>query len=85
MLKYFNHDLLHKMFIWAAADGILPKYPQLEAIPEITNRYQNVSPLFSSPLGVRCGLDWSGGCSVDGLFDLGGVSYVEIGPCTIDP
>lgn len=26
-----------------------------------------------------------GGLSVDGLFDLGGVSFVEIGPVTIDP
>ena len=31
------------------------------------------------------GVDRTGGLSLDGLFDLGAVSYVEVGPFTIEP
>ena len=51
----------------------------------VNSYFNNNKTFFESPLGIMAGVDRSGGASVDGLFDLGSVSYVELGPVTIDP
>ena len=46
----------------------------------VNSHFNNNKTFFESPLGIMAGVDRSGGASVDGLFDLGSVSYVELGP-----
>tara|TARA_B110000285_G_C14998637_1_gene550225 strand:- start:786 stop:947 length:162 start_codon:yes stop_codon:yes gene_type:complete len=46
---------------------------------------KNQRSFFSSPLGLAPGVCREDGNAIDNLFAMGDLSFVELGPVTIDP
>ena len=84
MLKVINHDWLLKAFVQAALLGLLPKMESSLTEDKLAAKFPKRNRYFGV-LGIAPGLDRAGGVQSQRLLeDWGPISFLELGPSTIE-